>query len=156
MPLDDANRHIVLNNLDPCHGMKLERSNGTGNMDRAIYYSEQAVGSLDSDRFSKVPLLANLGNLILQRYERTNSSADLDPAVELTNLAQKKMGPGDLNKPQAAVDMVKTLGKRFNRDSNTEDLNRAARLAEIVVDSTPTDYPGHYSWLIQSARLLTL
>lgn len=64
MPPDDANRH-VLNNLGPCRGMKYERSNDIGDLDRAIYYSELAVESLASDRSNEAPLLTNLGNLLL-------------------------------------------------------------------------------------------
>lgn len=62
---DDANRHVVLNNLGPCRGMKYERSNDIGDLDRAIYYSELAVESLASDRSNEASLLANLGKLLL-------------------------------------------------------------------------------------------
>jgi tetratricopeptide (TPR) repeat protein len=121
-----------------------------GALDEALDLAHEAVADA-SDAADRAIALADLGNVLLQKFEMTEDVTCLDGAVRNGRAAVALCPPGHRYHPLLVSQLVGQLKNRFDRFGDRSDLDEAVQFGRqaLAANSTALDVVGNLGVVLQ-------
>ncbi|RHZ62534.1 CHAT domain-containing protein [Aspergillus thermomutatus] len=142
MPEGHWHRAEGLRALVGLHGLRVNSSGDTGDIDKAIEITERAL-SAGAEDARRIQYLNILGTFLKKRFERTSSAGDLDRAIEVTAEAVRAASVSDAssNLPAYLTNLSTCLSERWKETGAVDDLDYALELTSQAIESLPENSP---------------
>ena len=133
LPAGHPERAGYLSNVGNVHRMRYTAGGGRGDLDKAIWYGQQALAAADPADPRRAGILANLCGTLRLRFERSRRLADLDAAIEAGTDALRSAADDDPNRADMNANLAIAHQARFEQAAALSELDAAIAEARTAV-----------------------